>query len=1059
MDVEAPKTILDQLLRHSAWARRLAQALVRDAAQADDLVQEVWLAALRRPPAADKPARPWLAKVMRNALRQHDRADARRDAREALRQQPLPLPSPDELSERLDTQRALTEELAKLEEPYRSTVLLCYFEDLDPSEIARQQSLPASTVRWRLKRGLDELRERLDRRFGARRTWALLLVPFARPFGFTPLAPSGEVSSAEVGTQAARDISAATTQGSLLTGAWMMHAGLKLVSAFAIATVGYFGLSSIGWLPSPGWLSPKEQPVPVQFRPLAPQAGLATEVAVESAERTIAPQRTALGAAPAVDASTAVLTAPRAVFRAVARQSSGVPLEGARLTVHGRFGPPMSSAPSAADGTLSVELPAVAVKARDSIQAEVARSGFASQWTTALVDLERDVHLGNFRLLQGGAISGRVVDGNRLGVPDILVSAESASGSREGIDRRRLEFYAEGPSTRTLSDGSFLLSGVAPGFARVWASEASGASKAAIPKWLASFSPPVEVQVGQESMGVELTLAAFPTSTLVCGRVVDPFGAPVPYANLSFAKDSDGNHSAGSHNAGAQGEFRYVVPAGWTLTLVASDPKGQWDSASASELAGGELELELRLTESLGLMLSVRDQAGAPIEKYSVALFAKNGVNQLYELPLAEHEDGRMQLGRLAEEFLIEAKAPGYQAARSSTLVRSALSTSGAKVDLRLEQVPGIQGRVTAGGVPVGGATVELFTLAKADLDVAVNGHESRVMPFPSDTATSDEQGRFLLTARDPGLVCVRAQLAGYAPAEVSPLDASPRQGITNVELVLGQGGTIEGEVRLPDHSDPAGKIVGISRGDARSRTQRVGPDGRFRFERLMPGDWQVRLCDEEIGHSTSTRTSNSRGPKHWEFDCQVHEGRTTTFDIDLQSTTCRLSGSLTLDGKQAKAWTASLHHPKRWGSSALHKVDVDPQGTFALEITKPGEYIVAFEGAFEGHDQQIILSKIALRLGTTRRDFNLRMGSLIVENVPPAPGESMELMHLGFADDALCLTALAPDPSGRCQLASVPVGKGRIVRMDPSSMDPEQWPALVHCEVKPGTAATVSLP
>ena len=70
--------------------------------------------------------------------------------------------------------------VAALDEPYRSTVLLCYGEELSPSEVARRQGIPAGTVRWRLKQGLDRLRSGMDRAHGSRRAWAGLgpvLVP------------------------------------------------------------------------------------------------------------------------------------------------------------------------------------------------------------------------------------------------------------------------------------------------------------------------------------------------------------------------------------------------------------------------------------------------------------------------------------------------------------------------------------------------------------------------------------------------------------------------------------------------------------------------------------------------------------------------------------------------------------------------------------------------------------------------------------------------------------------------------------------------------------------
>ena len=56
---------LEHLLTHSDWLTRLARRLVADSATADDLVQETWVAALRRPPDPDRPARPWLSSVVR----------------------------------------------------------------------------------------------------------------------------------------------------------------------------------------------------------------------------------------------------------------------------------------------------------------------------------------------------------------------------------------------------------------------------------------------------------------------------------------------------------------------------------------------------------------------------------------------------------------------------------------------------------------------------------------------------------------------------------------------------------------------------------------------------------------------------------------------------------------------------------------------------------------------------------------------------------------------------------------------------------------------------------
>ncbi len=74
----------------------------------------------------------------------------------------------------------LVEAVLHLSEPYRFTVLLRYFEDLPPRDIARRADVPVETVRVRLRRALRQLRGRLDRLHDDdRRAWSLALLPLA----------------------------------------------------------------------------------------------------------------------------------------------------------------------------------------------------------------------------------------------------------------------------------------------------------------------------------------------------------------------------------------------------------------------------------------------------------------------------------------------------------------------------------------------------------------------------------------------------------------------------------------------------------------------------------------------------------------------------------------------------------------------------------------------------------------------------------------------------------------------------------------------------------------
>jgi len=181
----------ETLLEHATWLRRLALHLAHDASAADELVQDTWVAALRRPPSADRPVRPWLRRVIGNVARFRWRGEQHRAAREqayhALADDAAP--SSAELLERHETQRLLARLVAELEEPFRAAILLRYGEGLEPAEIARRLGVPAGTVRSRLAEGLERLRVRLDALHrGDRRAWIAALAPFA-PFAVPAPAP------------------------------------------------------------------------------------------------------------------------------------------------------------------------------------------------------------------------------------------------------------------------------------------------------------------------------------------------------------------------------------------------------------------------------------------------------------------------------------------------------------------------------------------------------------------------------------------------------------------------------------------------------------------------------------------------------------------------------------------------------------------------------------------------------------------------------------------------------------------------------------------------------
>jgi len=133
---------------------------------------------MRSAPPGDDKVRPWLAGVLRNLARMSVRtAVRRRDRERAWMGDDQALPSADALLERLEAQQLLLDEVQRLDEPYRTTILLLYAEGLPASDIADRLDVPDSTVRWRHRQALESLRKVLAEKDPQRRRLKALLLP------------------------------------------------------------------------------------------------------------------------------------------------------------------------------------------------------------------------------------------------------------------------------------------------------------------------------------------------------------------------------------------------------------------------------------------------------------------------------------------------------------------------------------------------------------------------------------------------------------------------------------------------------------------------------------------------------------------------------------------------------------------------------------------------------------------------------------------------------------------------------------------------------------------
>jgi RNA polymerase sigma-70 factor (ECF subfamily) len=145
-----------EALFRAHWSRafRAAFLVVHDAAAAEDIAQESFLAAVRALDRFDRrrPFGPWLHRIVVNRAIDWARSRALRAEAELVEEAAAADP-PD----RSDAD-AIAAGIAALSPEHRAVIVLRYLLEYTPGEIADLLDLPRGTVNSRLRRGLDALK-------------------------------------------------------------------------------------------------------------------------------------------------------------------------------------------------------------------------------------------------------------------------------------------------------------------------------------------------------------------------------------------------------------------------------------------------------------------------------------------------------------------------------------------------------------------------------------------------------------------------------------------------------------------------------------------------------------------------------------------------------------------------------------------------------------------------------------------------------------------------------------------------------------------------------------
>lgn len=595
-----------ELERDAAFARRLAASLV-GAAAADDVVQDAWRALVERPPRHRASPRGYLATLVRRLALRRRRTEGRRAAREHAAARGGHEPAADELVARLEIHGRLVRAVLALAEPYRATVLLRFFEDLAPAEIARRQGVPVETVRTRLKRALASLRAELGGEDAEPRDWLPALAALARggaPAGDAPPAPR-----AGVARDGAAPAAAAATHA---TSAALVVVGL-LVAAVAWVALG---------------ARPRSAPEGSGPGPLAGAAPTASDAPGSAARADLG--RTPLGPAAPPDAGAERASAPRLAaapepdaLRGRVLDANGLGIAGASVGASEvRLSGLLSIATVATDAEGRYELPLDALRRlswAERVSLELLVTVEAAGFRPARATWRLDPHAGalarDWTLAPGRMLVGSLVDeeGNpvghalvhvRLG-PDALAGAWTDPVDAAGVFRVPLE------------------EGQVPLDVQAWSRGR-----------LAGRLAPELLAAARERDGrLELPPLVLGRAASIGGSVRTPDGAPaafVPVAASAVARDAsgawrpaadlgvrEGGLASGSARTDAEGRFRIDG-------LRAGAYRVQAGGATVAPVLAGALDARLTLEERR-VVVRVADEEGRLLEGVPVAFATLEG--------------------------------------------------------------------------------------------------------------------------------------------------------------------------------------------------------------------------------------------------------------------------------------------------------------------------------------------------------------------------------------------------------------------------------------------------
>jgi hypothetical protein len=506
------------------------------------------------------------------------------------------------------------------------------------------------------------------------------------------------------------------------------------------------------------------------------------------------------------------------------------------------------------------------------------------------VELEAGRGVPELALVRGGAIEGRVLDGDGRPVAGANVRALVGAAPDQvevsaDVDRDRLRRF-------------------------------SGRTAAPAPEQAVGGDPEL---VARGELGVLLgPIPPVPAPGAELARpssVVDPNAANASQGLLGEPPPlpSDAAH-ASIWVTGSDGRFRVGgLGKGKTTALAAAAGFAEARSHTVTlELGQVVTGVDIVLSAGAYVVGHVTDSRGVPVVGAELAAQPEVG------MPLEGFSDGdgAYRLGPLVGSVHLRASAYGHGAVERELDIPAARGTVPA--EQREDLVLPLADATLAGtleddtGAPVAGAHLEV---------VAAGGDERR--------AVVGNDGTFAIEMLPAGHVRVRVDHPAFPPSE---LDAVASTNVEHVHLRLPIGGAVEGVLLDATSGEPLAGTTFTAAGPAGASAEATTDTaGRWKLGPIRSGHWRLEL--HQPGYLAQTRDLDvpaARAP-----------GATTVRDVRVDLARGGLVGGTVRDGRGQRVARAHVSVRLADGSGPPVTGDADASGEFRLRDCPSGDIVV----------------------------------------------------------------------------------------------------------------------